>query len=122
MVWWHSCSEFSPLPCCFVFSFSCCTEENRFFRLPEVRDAHPVPREGTCQGTPSSDAFKEKSPFEWSCGGLVSPPGSGGSFSAASLLLLSWTVVLIHSELAFSLAPGNAERKQFLKNQWNPVR
>lgn len=53
-----------PLALCFVFSFSCCTEENRFFRLPEVRDAHPVPREGTCQGTPSSDAFKEKSPFE----------------------------------------------------------
>lgn len=62
------------LALCFVFSFSCCTEENRFFRLPEVRDAHPVPREGTCQGTRSSDAFKEKSPFEWSCGALVSPP------------------------------------------------
>lgn len=77
-----------PLALCFVFSFSCCTEENRFFRLPEVRDAHPVPREGTCQGTPSSDAFKEKSPFEWSWGGLVSPPSSAGSFSAACSSLL----------------------------------
>lgn len=26
----------------FVFTFSCCIQENRFFRLPEVRDAHPV--------------------------------------------------------------------------------
>lgn len=77
-----------PLALCFVFGFSCCTEENRFFRLPEVRDAHPVPREGTCQGTWSSDAFKEKSPFEWSCGGSVSPPSSAGSFSAACTSLL----------------------------------
>lgn len=38
------------------------------------------------------------------------------------LALLSWSVVLIHLELAFSLAYGNAERKQFLKNQWNPVK
>lgn len=43
MVWWHSCTS-AALAYFFVFSFSCC-DQNRFFRLPEVRDAHPALQE-----------------------------------------------------------------------------
>lgn len=101
-----------PLALCFVFGFSCSLKRTGFSGFLRsgmhtlCHGKEPVRVHGV-------QMLLKRNPR---LSGAVVAPSHHPVLLAHSqqLALLSWSAVLIHLELAFSLAYGNAEHQQFL--------
>lgn len=111
MVWWHSCSECSPLPCALFLVFPAALKRTGFSGFLRsgmhtlCHGKEPV-REHRVQMLLKRNPRLSGAVVAWSHHPVLLA-------HSQQLALLSRSVVLIPLELAFSLAYGNAEHKQF---------